>query len=363
MKNKILLIICIVFLLLGFIKTLLVISSPSPKKIEDKLRYAENLYGEKAIQAYEVILQQCPEEKAIAAQAQLGIGLVYYWHIKDIKKARQEFKKVIKLFPKQKDKTGQAAYWIASINKTNNPAQAIDYYEIAIENLSPQEQVYKMAKIGLASTYAAMGDFESTIEVYQNFYKFYGLGIWAEPDTEIDLEAFNKQFSDLSEASNIVTAYKKVLQKHPLNKKECLAALFKTGISYRHSLKQASQSRRSDNSREIYSSKQDVILWSSVKSAIESAIAMALDLYETDNGNYPSTHQGLKALIEKPLTEPTPTNWKGPYINEENLRDPWGNVYVYIYPGIYNKDGFDLYSAGKNGIGDGKDTDDITNWH
>ncbi|MBM4045437.1 MAG: type II secretion system protein GspG, partial [Planctomycetes bacterium] len=61
------------------------------------------------------------------------------------------------------------------------------------------------------------------------------------------------------------------------------------------------------------------------KAQIETAFGSALDLYELDNGQYPTTQQGLAALREKPGTAPVPNNWKGPYLKKDAPRDPWGN--------------------------------------
>jgi general secretion pathway protein G len=95
-----------------------------------------------------------------------------------------------------------------------------------------------------------------------------------------------------------------------------------------------------------------------------SSLEQALELYYLDNGTYPSTEQGLRALIEIPQTGDIPTNWKpGGYLVKSKLpTDPWGNEYVYIYPGVRNVD-FDLSSLGKDGIEGGEGYDaDITNW-
>jgi len=93
------------------------------------------------------------------------------------------------------------------------------------------------------------------------------------------------------------------------------------------------------------------------KADINSHIATALKLYELDNGFFPTTAQGLKALEEKPTTSPAPLNWNGPYIEREPL-DPWGNPYQYASPGRHRPD-YDLYSDGK----DAKTEDDnIANW-
>ncbi|MFC1704486.1 type II secretion system major pseudopilin GspG [Candidatus Omnitrophota bacterium] len=99
------------------------------------------------------------------------------------------------------------------------------------------------------------------------------------------------------------------------------------------------------------------------KEAIASAdikvnIPTALKLYELDNGKYPTTAQGLKALLSKPTTEPRPSNWNGPYVESGMIKDPWSNEYVYRYPGTHGND-YDLYSLGRSGADD--DTN-IVNW-
>lgn len=95
------------------------------------------------------------------------------------------------------------------------------------------------------------------------------------------------------------------------------------------------------------------------QSDISSNIALALKLYETDNGFFPTTEQGLGALLSKPTTNPIPANWKGPYL-ERNYIDPWKNPYEYKCPGVHNPASYDLYSLGKDGV-EGT-ADDITNW-
>lgn len=91
---------------------------------------------------------------------------------------------------------------------------------------------------------------------------------------------------------------------------------------------------------------------------VNANIATALDLYELDNGQYPTTEQGLAALVKKPTISPVPSNWNGPYL-KRIPRDPWARPYVYKSPGEHNVD-FDLYSLGKDGAEGGGD--DITNW-
>ncbi len=87
-------------------------------------------------------------------------------------------------------------------------------------------------------------------------------------------------------------------------------------------------------------------------------LEIALDSYEIDTGKYPSTDEGLEALIDEPSS--SITNWRGPYIKKGIPKDAWGNSYVYKYPGDHNENGYDLYSYGSDGKS-GTD-DDIVNW-
>ena len=92
---------------------------------------------------------------------------------------------------------------------------------------------------------------------------------------------------------------------------------------------------------------------------INSNIGTGLKLYELDNGNYPTTEQGLNALLSKPSSSPVPTNWNGPYLEKKPI-DPWKNPYQYKCPGTHNVNGYDLWSNGKDGV-EGT-ADDVTNW-
>ena len=92
---------------------------------------------------------------------------------------------------------------------------------------------------------------------------------------------------------------------------------------------------------------------------IRSNLGTALRLYELENGNYPTTAQGLKALMTKPSSDPIPHNWNGPYLENEPV-DPWKKPYEYKCPGAHNPMGYDLYTLGKDG-NEGTD-DDIGNW-
>ena len=95
---------------------------------------------------------------------------------------------------------------------------------------------------------------------------------------------------------------------------------------------------------------------------IES-IETALKLYKLDNGYYPTTEQGLQALVQPPTVGRLPKKWReGGYLEKAKVpTDPWGNEYVYLSPGIHHD--FDLTSHGADGQqgGEGKDQD-INNW-
>jgi len=87
-----------------------------------------------------------------------------------------------------------------------------------------------------------------------------------------------------------------------------------------------------------------------------SSVDNALDQFEIDNGRYPSSEEGIAALTTQPGNCP---NWKGPYLKRPVVLDPWGNPYIYRFPGTHNANGFDLLSLGPTGReGDGN----ITNW-
>lgn len=89
----------------------------------------------------------------------------------------------------------------------------------------------------------------------------------------------------------------------------------------------------------------------------------ALENYRLDVGAYPTTEQGLAALVRRPTGFPQPVGWNGPYLTGDVPGDPWGNRYFYVYPGVRNRDGYDLYSLGSDGVEGGNDEKaDITNW-
>ncbi|PKK90650.1 MAG: type II secretion system protein GspG [Candidatus Wallbacteria bacterium HGW-Wallbacteria-1] len=92
-------------------------------------------------------------------------------------------------------------------------------------------------------------------------------------------------------------------------------------------------------------------------------ITLALDLYMADNGTYPTTDQGLEALIRKSPLSPVPRSWRGPYFRDGNLpMDPWGKEYFYISPGQQGRP-FDLKTLGADGSQGGTGHNmDIESW-
>ncbi|WP_245820303.1 type II secretion system major pseudopilin GspG [Marinobacter lutaoensis] len=90
-------------------------------------------------------------------------------------------------------------------------------------------------------------------------------------------------------------------------------------------------------------------------------IQSALDLYRLDNSHYPSTQQGLEALVSKPSGTPEPRNWNPDGYLKSVPEDPWGTPYQYVSPGTEGP--YDLYSLGSDGQegGDG-DAADISVW-
>jgi general secretion pathway protein G len=101
-----------------------------------------------------------------------------------------------------------------------------------------------------------------------------------------------------------------------------------------------------------------------VKARLDIAsVETALKLYKLDNGHYPTTEQGLQALVEAPQTNPIPTNWrKNGYLEKGRVpKDPWKNDFIYLSPGVHGD--YDLSAYGADGVpgGDGKDKD-INSW-
>ena len=93
------------------------------------------------------------------------------------------------------------------------------------------------------------------------------------------------------------------------------------------------------------------------------SLEQALKFYKLDNGSYPSTEQGLQALVEPPSVGSLAKRWKeGGYLDKGKVpKDPWGNDYVYISPGLHS--GFDLMSYGSDGEAGGEGyAADVNNW-
>lgn len=90
---------------------------------------------------------------------------------------------------------------------------------------------------------------------------------------------------------------------------------------------------------------------------INANLSAALDLFELENGRYPTTNEGLAALRTAPSGVP---RWNGPYLKRAVPLDPWDRPYVYRSPGEHNRQDYDLFSGGADGI-EGSE-DDISNW-
>jgi general secretion pathway protein G len=90
-------------------------------------------------------------------------------------------------------------------------------------------------------------------------------------------------------------------------------------------------------------------------------ITQQLDLYRLDNQRYPTTEQGLMALVKKPTITPVPTNWKSEGYLDRVPKDPWGNPYQYLQPGLHGA--IDVFSFGADSAvgGEGNDAD-IGSW-
>ena len=85
------------------------------------------------------------------------------------------------------------------------------------------------------------------------------------------------------------------------------------------------------------------------------AIGTQLQLYESMNGFYPTTEQGLQALVTQPSTDPKPARWY--QLFKQAPKDPWGSDYIYRCPGQRNPGTYDLYSAGPDRRADTADDD------
>ena len=92
---------------------------------------------------------------------------------------------------------------------------------------------------------------------------------------------------------------------------------------------------------------------------VSESIKLPLSSYRIAMGDYPSTADGLQALINPPSGKAE--QWHGPYFSDPKIPlDPWGEPYVYRYPGVHNPKSYDIYSRGPDKI-DGN-ADDIGNW-
>jgi general secretion pathway protein G len=93
---------------------------------------------------------------------------------------------------------------------------------------------------------------------------------------------------------------------------------------------------------------------------VNSSMKAALNQYRISVLDFPSTSDGLQALVQRPSAPGHASRWGGPYIEGSLPLDPWGQAYHYEYPGKHNKEGFDLWSSGPDRQSGTED--DITNW-
>ncbi len=92
-----------------------------------------------------------------------------------------------------------------------------------------------------------------------------------------------------------------------------------------------------------------------------SSLSQALQIYKVDNFVYPTSDQGLKALVEKPTQPPVPGNYKNSGYIDALPKDPWGRDYLYLSPGQHGD--FDVYSLGADGVAGGEgENADVTSW-
>ncbi len=91
-----------------------------------------------------------------------------------------------------------------------------------------------------------------------------------------------------------------------------------------------------------------------VKADVET-IEVALELYKAENGSYPTSRQGVAALVAKPTVPPIPSHWTQRLGSDP--KDPWGVEYLYLCPGQKHRDGFDLFSAGPDRVPNTADDD------
>ncbi len=91
---------------------------------------------------------------------------------------------------------------------------------------------------------------------------------------------------------------------------------------------------------------------------VKASIPLALDLFETDTGKYPTQEEGL-SILRTPPPDAQSRNWRGPYLKQDPV-DPWGHPYRYVAPGVHNPQDYDLFSLGPDGVEN--TSDDIGNW-
>jgi len=92
-----------------------------------------------------------------------------------------------------------------------------------------------------------------------------------------------------------------------------------------------------------------------------SVLSGAVKLYKLDNFRYPTTEQGLRSLVEAPSTEPVPQNYAQNGYIDRLPKDPWGNDYQYLQPGVHGE--FDIFTLGADGVSGGEGVDaDIGSW-
>ena len=97
------------------------------------------------------------------------------------------------------------------------------------------------------------------------------------------------------------------------------------------------------------------------RTLVRSGLSGALALFRLHCGRYPTTGEGLRALVERPTDEDVVPSWRGPYLRDaDTLKDAWGRELRYVCPGRHNQDSYDLSSTGPDG--EPGTADDITNW-
>lgn len=106
---------------------------------------------------------------------------------------------------------------------------------------------------------------------------------------------------------------------------------------------------------------QDKAMRDTALAQVRSGLNGSVELFRANCGRYPTTEEGLAALLTKPESEDIAEKWSGPYVKEGQIPlDPWGRQYNYRSPGEYNRETYDLWSSGKNG--QSGDDDDVVNW-